>query len=209
MRRAVSTTDPRLRLPLCSCEDDGVAERRKPTARDLVLSLLVLIIPIVAIIWLQDSGQPDEPDVKTVAWRQVADHARQQASFSVLAPPKLDNGWRATRANWTREGHRNPAGDRSVRNQWQLGVLTADDVYIELDQGDKHPGDMIDSATRDAAPDGSTTLDGTRWRQMVTDDGRTRALVHPTRDVTTVITGDTSYDQLRSFAESLRTSRTG
>lgn len=199
--------DPPLRLSGSACEDNGVAERRKPSARDLVLSLLVISIPVIAIIWLQDSGQPTKPDVKTVSWHPKAEKARRQASYPVLAPSKLPDGWRATRAGWTRVGQQDSTGDRSVRNQWRLGLLTDDDIYIELAQGDKRPKAMINSATRHGGADGTVTVDGRRWRRLVTDDDRTRALVRTTSEVTTVVTGDTSYAKLRSFAESLHTDR--
>lgn len=169
-----------------------------------MVSLLVLGVPVVAIVWFQSSSSPDKPTVHTVAWQPKADKARQQASFPVLAPAHLPSGWRATRATWTRAGHSDSKGDRSPRNQWRLGVLTDHDTYIELDQGDKHTSDMIKGATRHAAPDGTETVDGKRWKRLVTDDGRTRALVHPAPKVTTVVTGDTSYAKLRSFAQSLR-----
>jgi hypothetical protein len=180
-----------------------VAQHKK-SARDLTLSLLVLAIPIVALVWIQQSNSPDKPDIHTVSWRPTADKARRQASFPVLAPSKLPKGWRATRVDWIRAGHRKTNGDHSVRNQWRLGLLTDHDVYIELDQGDKHPAGMIKKATRDAKPDGTQTIDGSQWRRLVTTDNRTRALVHSGSKATTVVTGDTSYAKLRSFTESLR-----
>lgn len=169
-----------------------------------MLSLLVLGVPIVAVVWFQASSSPEKPNVPTVKWRPTADKARQQASFSVLAPPSLPSGWRATHATWTRAGHKDSKGDRSTRDQWRLGVLTKNDTYIELDQGDKHTADMIKSATRGAASDGAQTVDGHRWKRRITDDGRTRALVRPDAKATTVVTGDTSYATLRSFAASLQ-----
>jgi hypothetical protein len=180
-----------------------VAQRRK-SARDLTLSLLVLAIPIVALVWIQQSNSPDKPDVHSVNWHSTADKARRQAPFAVLAPSSLPKGWRATRVDWTRRGHRKSNGDHAVRNQWRLGLLTDHNIYIELDQGDKHPAGMIKKATRHGRPDGTVTIDGSGWRRLVTNDNRTRALVHPGSKVTTVVTGDTSYAKLRSFTELLR-----
>jgi hypothetical protein len=178
---------------------EGVAQaRRTPTNRDMILSLLVIMIPLAVITVLLTRG-PSQTQVQTVDWKPVAAQAARQAPYKVLAPVELPAGWRATRATWTKIDQPGPTGDLSVRNRWQLGVLTDQDVYIELDQGDKQPRDFIGSITRDASPDGTARVAGQTWSRMISDDGRTRALVRSVPAVTTIVSGDTSYGRLATF----------
>ena len=163
------------------------------------------MVPVAIFAALLTSG-PNEPEVQTVDWKAVAVRAHQQAPFEIMAPTGLPTGWRATRASWTEVGQPDPAGNESVRDRWQLGVLTDQGVYLELDQVDRQVGEFLDTATRDAAEDGTSRVDGTTWQRRVTDDDRTRALVHRTAKVTTVVVGDVDYRQLEQFVALMRAS---
>lgn len=178
----------------------GVARaRRSPTARDMVLSLLVIMVPVAIFAALLSSG-PDQPEVRTIDWRAVAARARQQSPYPIQAPAELPSGWRATRASWTEVGQPDPTGTESVRNRWQLGVLTDSGVYLELDQVDKRAAEFVQEASRDGAEDGTSRIDGATWQRLVTDDDRTRSLVRRASGVTTLVVGDASYQQLEAFA---------
>lgn len=177
---------------------------RPATGRDMFLSLLVILVPLGIIVAIFTHG-PHDATVQTVNWRPVAARASQQAPYQVLTPIELPAGWRATRVSWTRVGEPDPTGQASVRNRWQLGVLTDANVYIELDQGDIQAGDMVDELSRQGQPDGTTTVDGRTWKRLVSDDDQTRTLVLTTPRVTTIVTGDTGYVQLETFAGLLHT----
>jgi hypothetical protein len=178
--------------------EDVAQARRAPTNRDMILSLLVIMIPLAVITVLLTRG-PSETKVQTVDWKPVAAQASRQAPYQVLAPVELPAGWRATRVTWTKIDQPGPTGELSVRNRWQLGVLTDQDVYLELDQGDKQPREFVGDITRDATPDGTAQVAGRRWTRMITDDGRTRSLVNSAAKATTIVSGDTSYAQLATF----------
>lgn len=165
----------------------------------MLLSLLVILLPIL-VIMVALTRNPDQPDVPTVDWRPTAARAAEEAPYPVLAPTELPAGWRATRVTWTPEGQAEPTGEVSVRNRWRLGVLTDQETYIELVQGDKRVDEMVESVTREGIEDGSSSLDGRSWTRMISPDDRTRSLVSTTRQVTTVVSGDTSYQQLESYA---------
>ncbi len=164
----------------------------------MILSLLVIMVPLAVITLLLTRG-PAQTPVQTVDWKPVAAQAARQAPYQIVAPVELPAGWRATRVSWTKIDQPGPTGDLSVRNWWRLGVLTDQNIYIELDQGDKRPREFVDGITRQASPDGSSRIDGRAWTRMVTDDNRTRALVRSTATVTTVVSGDTDYGQLATF----------
>ncbi|MBO0812452.1 MAG: DUF4245 domain-containing protein [Microlunatus sp.] len=177
-----------------------MAQAKRPaTGRDMFLSLLVIVVPLAIIVAIFGQG-PRDAKVSTVAWKPVAARAAQQAPYAVLTPIELPAGWRATRVSWTRIGQPGPTGSESIRNRWQLGVLTDSDIYLELDQGDKQAGNMVADLSRQGRPDGTSTVNGQTWKRLVTDDNRTRSLVLARPGVTTIVTGDAGYVLLETYA---------
>jgi hypothetical protein len=53
-------------------------------------------------------------------------------------------------------------------------------------------------------PDGVSKIGDTAWERRASADGRTRSLVLITRQVSTVIVGDTDYAALEAFAGTLQ-----
>ncbi len=118
------------------CEDEDVARTtRQATAGDLIRSLALIVIPLIVIAVIF-TDVPDDHPVKEVDWKPVLATARKQAPFDVLAPTNLPEGWRATRVNWVPLGRPYLNAEASPRNLWQIGFLTPDEVYIDLNQGD-------------------------------------------------------------------------
>ena len=188
------------------CEDGEVARtRRQASTGDLIRSLALILIPLVVITVLFTRLPRDHP-VKVVDWRPVLATAREQSPYPVLAPANLPSEWRATNVSWVKAGDPSPGGQRSVRNFWQLGLLSPDDVYFEVVQGDLNVGDMVSEQTRMGTADGQSTVNGETWQRRVSPDDRTRSLVRVQPTVTTVVVGDTSYTGLEAFAATLSSS---
>jgi hypothetical protein len=188
------------------CEDGDVARPgRQAGTGDLIRSLALILIPLVVITVLFTRLPRDHP-VKVVDWRPVLATARAQSPFPVLAPANLPSEWRATNVSWVKAGDPAPGGQRSVRNLWQLGFLSPDDVYLEVVQGDLQVEDMVSEKTRMGAADGQSTVNGATWQRRVSPDDRTRSLVRVEPTVTTVVVGDTSYTGLEAFAATLSSS---
>jgi hypothetical protein len=82
-------------------------------------------------------------------------------------------------------------------------MLSPDDVYLSIVQGDLQPDDLIRDQTRAGVPDGSSTVNGVSWERRVSPDDRTRSLVRSDSTVTTIVVGDTSYTGLEAFAGTL------
>ena len=109
------------------CEDGEVARpRRQASTGDLIRSLALILIPLVVITVLFTRLPRDHP-VKVVDWQPVLATAREQSPYPVLAPANLPSEWRATNVSWVKAGDPSPGGQRSVRNFWQLGLLSPDD----------------------------------------------------------------------------------
>lgn len=180
-----------------------MARARKPsTMGDLVRSLVVILVPLVLITWFF-TRSPGTPAVQVLDYRPALAQARAQAPFPVLAPRTVPEGWRATKASWLREGQPGIGGAPSPRNLWQLGFLTSDQVYLELDQGDLKGEDLITDRTHGGLPDGQSTVGDQVWQRLVTDDEQTRSLVLPSAKVTTIVVGDLPYGALESYAATL------
>ena len=178
---------------------------RQATLGDLIRSLALIVIP-VAVITIIFTSVPDDHPVKEVDWKPVLATARQEAPFPVLAPSKLAEGWRATRVNWVPQGRPYLNGEASPRNLWQIGFLTPDDVYIDLNQGDLRPQEMVDQQSRAGTPDGVSVIAGQTWQRLISPDERTRSLVLRGSSATTIVSADLPYEALEAYASTLSSS---
>jgi Protein of unknown function (DUF4245) len=185
------------------CEDKNVARTtRQSTAGDLIRSLALIVIPLV-VIAIIFTDVPDDHPVKEVDWNPVLATAQKQAPFDVLAPTNLPEGWRATRVNWVPQGRPYLNGEASPRNLWQIGFLSPDDVYIDLNQGDARPQEMVDQQSREGTPDGNSVIAGQTWQRLMSPDGRTRSLVLHGPSATVVVSADLPYEALEAYAATL------
>jgi hypothetical protein len=177
---------------------------RMATPGDMIRSLAVILIPLVLLTVLF-TNLPDDKPVDEVDWRAVLAVARRDAPFPVLAPTNLPEGWRATQAEWVKAGEPFRGGEPSVRDQWSLGFLTPDDVFIGLDQGDRQPDNLVKEQSRDGKPDGQSTVNGQTWERLLSPDSRTRSLVRREPAVTTIVSGDLGYEALEAYTATLAT----
>jgi len=171
----------------------------------MIRSLAVILIPLVVITIIFTSTPKDHP-VKEVEWQPVLATARKEAPFQVLAPANLPAGWRATRVTWVPQGEPYLNGETSPRNLWQIGFLTPQNVFIDLNQGDMRPQEMVDQQSRAGTADGSSVVAGQTWQRLISPDGRTRSLVLRGPDVTTIVTADLPYEALEAYVSTLSSS---
>lgn len=162
----------------------------------------MILIPLV-IITVLFTDLPKDAQVAEVDWTPVLTTARQEAPFPVLAPTNLPPGWRASQVKWVKKGEPVLDGQASARNQWELGMLTSDDIYLALVQGDLRPDDLVEEETRAGAPDGESTVSGQVWQRLVSSDDRTRSLVLREAQVTSIVSGDVAYSALEAYASTL------
>jgi Protein of unknown function (DUF4245) len=185
------------------CEDKNVARTtRQATAGDMIRSLALILIPLVAIAIIF-TNVPDDHPVEEVDWKPVLAAARKQAPYEVLAPTNLPQGWRATRVNWVPLGRPYLNGEASPRNLWQIGFLTPEEVYIDLNQGDVRAEEMVDQQSREGTPDGTSVIAGETWQRLVSPDGRTRSLVLRGPAATTIVSANLPYEGLEAYASTL------
>jgi Protein of unknown function (DUF4245) len=159
----------------------------------LVGALIVCgaLMAAVVVVTLLQSGDTD-PTVPAYDYATDLQLAREQAPFDVLAPSALPSGWNVTSARWTGAG---------PEKEWHLGVLTDDENYVGLEQGNALSATFIEDHTKADQPGTSVEIDGLTWQTLTAGDET--ALVRAGDKVTTLITGTASQDELVEFATSL------
>lgn len=175
-------------------------QQRNATAVQMIVAMGVLMVPILLIVAF--FTRTTETPVQAIDYRPVAVQAAAEASYPVLVPVNLPEGWVATRARWTAEGRPGLNGEPAAGNTWQLGMLTPQQMYLAVDQRDRAQELFVQQVTRDGIPDGDSTVAGSAWQRYVSQDGRTHALVQR-GEAATIISGDVDYGALEACAGAL------
>lgn len=162
----------------------------------MVAALVVLVAIIGGVAALQKltnvasvpNPAPPVPYAKTLKF------ARQQAHLHLLAPATLPLGWRATSVRYV----------DPPREHWHLGVLTANDQYVGLEQGHEPVRAMVatyvDKHARRLSP---VTIQGVTWSAW-SDAGGDHALVRRDGNTTTLVVGTAAPAVLTRYVRSLR-----
>ena len=170
------------------------AGRYQRSAAGMAGALLVLVGIVVALVVLQGVGSRPTNPVHPVEYRRTADYARQQAHFDVVAPASLPRGWRATSVSFVPQG----------RQRWHLGVLTAADRYVGLEQADSSVRSMVRAYVDPSASRGKpVTIGGHTWTTW-SDSGGDLAFVRREGHTTTLVVGTARRGALVGYVRSLR-----
>ena len=175
--------------------------RRNATVIQMIVAMVVIFVPIIVITRLFTIDP--EPPVHVVDYRPLAEVAAAEASFPVLAPENLPEGWVSTRARWIPAGQRGVGGDPVPADTWQLGFLSPQQTYLGLDQRGPATAVFVQEVTRGGKAEGASEVAGQSWARYVSEDGRTRSLVAAEADLTTIVSGDLPFAALEAFAWTL------
>ena len=170
------------------------AGRYERSASGMIGAMLVLLLVIAAFLVFREINRTTlEPPVRNIDYVQVAEFARSEASFPVLAPASLPSGWRATSATYT------PEPDEA----WHLGVLTDDGKYVGLEQAPSSQESMVDThVSEEATRSGEVEIDGESWAAW-SDEKGDDALVRRDGETTTLVVGTAGQDVLVDYVETL------
>jgi hypothetical protein len=161
----------------------------------MVLTMAVLMVPVLLIVWFFQRT-PDEPPLPSADWQATVAQARAKADFTVLAPEKLPQGWRATQARFEESGQGSSGGD-----EFRLVLLDADNVNLQLLQvSSTNPRRFVTQQTRDGYESGAQKVGDAVWQQYTSADGRTVYLLGERTDSLVLVQGDTTAEALASFA---------
>ena len=169
----------------------------RSSANGLVGALIVilLLMGVMAVMIAIQNNRHIDSTPATVDYADTLGQARSQSPFPVLAPASLPTGWHATSVSWSGAG---------PEKSWHLGMLTNDDQYVGLEQGNQVAHEFIADKTPADEPGPPVEIDGATWQTLT--HGDETALVLSTNDVTTVVTGTAPESTLVSFVKSLTTS---
>lgn len=174
---------------------------RNQTVIHMIVAMLVLLVPVLVIMAL--FTRTPEPPVQAVDYKPVAQQAAREATYPVLVPQNLPEGWTPTRARWTPKGKTGVGADPVPGDTWQLGFLSPSQTYVALDQRDVAPEMFVNDVSRDGKPDGESTVAGKRWQRYLSNDKRTRSIVDRAGDQVAIVSGDVPYEALEAFASTL------
>ncbi|GAA1839747.1 DUF4245 domain-containing protein [Asanoa iriomotensis] len=169
------------------------SQRSERRPRDMVISMLVLLVPILlafgAYRIFLDGNDPIAVDTTA-----AIDDARHANAFPVLVPTGLSDDWTTVSARWQQI-----EGGKALR----LGLVSPDGKGAQVLQTDAEPTTIIPAElTADAKLTGDTQIDGAAWQTYATRPGE-RALVRLDPDRTVIIVGQASEADLVTLADSL------
>jgi hypothetical protein len=131
---------------------------------------------------------PDRPEVR-VDLGDAVTGARGTATFEVIAPPALPDGWIATSARFTPDA-------------WHLGVLTSDDKYIGLEQATTSVKTIIDDFAPKSRAVGDLKLAGEAWQVRTETDGD-RVYVRDLGETSVLVVGSARRTEVERYISSL------
>jgi hypothetical protein len=159
------------------------------TTRDMVISLLVLLMPIafiVAVFRLQGGEDPVVIDPSP-----VLSQAEASGDFAVSRPRGLAEGWRPVSAVFRRED-----GGAILR----VGFLTPSGGGVQLIESDQPAEQLLGRELGGSVrPAGTVDIAGKPWQSYEVRNDE-RALVLTDRERTLIVIGRAEADELRALA---------
>ncbi|MGJ9413003.1 DUF4245 domain-containing protein [Aeromicrobium sp. CF4.19] len=168
----------------------GTSSRGNPSLGDIVRSVVVLGVLVLGVWGVAQvfSVTPERP-VRGMDLEQTITAARPAVTaFDLLAPQSLPEDWIVTSA-------------RPEPDAWDLGVLTADDEYVGVQQALTSEDELV--AERDAGftRGDAVRIDGQEWT-LWEAPGET-AFTREDGEVATLVLGTAPREQVEAYVASL------
>jgi hypothetical protein len=166
------------------------SSRGNPSMGDIARSVVVLGAIVLALFGLGQllTVTPDEP-TRPVDYRAAVESSRTVAEFELLAPTSLPEGWRATSV-------------RFEQDSWHLGVVTADDDYVGLEQVQASPQQAVERFANGSRLYGDTVVGGQTW-SLHTGPRDDLTYLRRDADMTIVVTGTAPRQVIERYISSL------
>lgn len=175
----------------------GASHYAKGTASNMIRSMAVILAILLAFYFV--AGQSNSQTPESVDVPGTAQHHAQQAGEPFAYPKDLPEGWRATTVRYEKS-----TNDAMT---WNAGYTTPDEEHVSVRQA-VDPGDeWVNVQTNNGDSVGTlTTEDGEDWVKRDREGKVQRSLVlepEAKGELTTVVTGTGSWEQLEDFADRL------
>ena len=169
--------------------------RGRETARDMVLSLGLVLVVIVVAVTVRQHRSVDP--VRVVDYTSDVDLARSKATYPVLAPAGLPARWRPTSSRATLPPTRK--GPVALH----IGFVTPKDEYAALEESDTDTAAFVADQTGATDPIGTVDVAGQPWQQYRNRRGEL-SLTRQVGPAVVVVTGSAALPELQELAASLR-----
>lgn len=158
------------------------------------MGAVILAVGVILII----SWRPQKESLPTVDYESAVANATAQQIWPVLVPQSLPTGYEATSARFEPESYGAPGEVR-----WYLGFQTANDEFISLWQSDGPLKKIVAAASNSAECNEVAQIAEASWTKCETEDPLTRTFYKSDGEVTTIVSGTASWEELTAFATSL------
>jgi hypothetical protein len=168
-------------------------------AANMVRSLLPLVLICLAIVWWTSFRQgPDVQPVRTIDPTSSVDLAAARASYAIVVPQGLGNGYRPTSAR-TDAGAAASEGDPVTL---EIGYVTPSDEFAGFVVSDDRRADPVALLLDGAEEQGSVNVGGADWTRSTTRKGET-VLSREDGGVIVAVSGSASEKELERIADAV------
>lgn len=158
------------------------------------MGAVILAVGVILII----SWRPQKESLPTVDYQAAVANATAQQIWPVMIPSIVPDGYKPTSARFEPESYGSPGEVR-----WYVGFQTANNEFVSLWQTDGPTKKVVAAASNNATCDQVTVISGTTWNKCEVQEPLTRTIYKTEGEVTTIVSGTVSWDELTAFATSL------
>ena len=174
----------------------AVQRAARMNAANMVRSLLPLVLICLVIVWWTSFRQgPDVQPVRTIDPTSTVDLAAARASYAIVVPQGLGDGYRPTSAR-TDAGKAASAGDPVTL---EIGYVTPSDEFAGFVVSDDPRADPLATVLDGAEERGTVDAGGQTWTRSTTRKGET-VLSREDGGVTVAVSGSASEKELETVA---------
>jgi hypothetical protein len=186
--------EPSTQVPAAAVTSPAESRLAKFTVANMLRSLLPLTAIMLVIVGVTAVRQNPEDPVRDVDPGPSIALAAERASYPLLVPLGLPEGWRTTSV-------RTDAVDGAPGDPvtLEVGWFTPAEEYAGYVISDGDDVDPLDDVLDDATDDGTTRVGGVTWDRRTTERGET-ALVRTEGTATLLVTGSAPDEELETLA---------
>jgi hypothetical protein len=163
----------------------------------MVRSLVVIGVIVAALIAIVPRvNSVSQPPVDVAG---AAAEVAKDSGWPIEAPEALPEGWKATSVRYVRS-----TGGLMT---WHAGYQSPTGNYVAIEQTKDATDEWVSAQTNRAPQTGEVQVAGTTWETYVRPVKVQNSLVHRAQspaELTTIVTGTGTFDELTAFTETLR-----
>jgi hypothetical protein len=172
-----------------------------------LIPLALLVLVVIVIAWPRGT---DNGGVHPIDPNPVISQAREQAPYQLLAPVAsgvgaLPAGWQATSARIDDASAPDPADSLELASgvyQLRVGYVTPNKDYAQFEESnDAQEAVLSESGPR--TPGDPVKVGSDTWQSGTYSDNGETLLFRSVGDVTVIVTGSASLDELKTLAAAL------